>query len=242
MKLVMIWLQIAILCAALAIAVPAKGADPAPYTATYAVSYRGLNAGLLHFELREVEPGLFIYATRPEPSLLARVLVGSDALERSTLRIDASGVRPLFWQVEDGKSGNRNDGELVFDWDTGWVRGMIKGQPVALPTVPGLQDRLSFQIAIMTALLRGIEPDSIPMISEDTIKVYSYTQVGRERIKTRAGEFATVLYESTRPGSKRLSRIWHAPILGYIAVRAEQVRKGRVETVMELVAVAREQP
>lgn len=157
------------------------------------------------------------------------------------MRIDANGVRPLSWFVEDGKIGNKQDGALVFTWEKGRVSGTIKGQPVELQTVPGLQDRLSIQIAVMTLLLRGDEPDVIAMIGDDEIKRYSYTRVGTEQIRTKIGEFATVLFESTRPGSSRVSRFWQAPALGYLPVRVEQVRDGKVETVLELVAMSREE-
>lgn len=212
---------------------------PAPYAATYTVSYRGINAGLIHFELRPGEPGQFVYETRADPVLLARIVVSRKAVERSVMRIDANGVRPLSWFLDDGRSGDANDGALEFAWDEERVSGTLNGEAVVLPTEPGLQDRLSIQIAVLTALLRGHEPGTIPLVAEDQIKRYSYTRAGAEKITTKAGEFETVLYESTRPGSSRLSRIWHAPALGYIPVRAEQVRKGKVETVMELVKVER---
>lgn len=231
-----------LLLAFAAIAVPPAGAEPAapvPFVASYAVAYRGFNAGLLHFELRYEAPGTFIYESRAEPSLLARFVVGADALERSIMQIDAEGVRPLSWSVEDGKSGSRGDGALVFAWEEGRVSGRVRDERVELPTEPGLQDRLSVQIAVMTALLRGNEPGVIPLLGDDEIKHYSYLPTGTRRIRTGAGEFDTVLYESTRPGSKRLSRFWQAPALGYIPVRVEQVRDGKVETVMELVKVER---
>jgi hypothetical protein len=36
-----------------------------------------------------------------------------------------------------------------------------------------------------------------------------------------------------------VSRVWHAAALGQVPVRAEQVRKGKVETVMELIELDR---
>ena len=54
------------------------------------------------------------------------------------------------------------------------------------------------------------------------------------KVQSELGELETVVYESTRPNSSRVSRVWHAPKLDYIAARAEQVRKGKVETVMTL--------
>jgi hypothetical protein len=212
---------------------------PAPYKATYSVSYQGITAGQLHFELRVDEDGRFVYETHATPGLLASFLVSRKAIERSIMRIDADGVRPLFWFLDDGKSGKENDGALVFAWDEKRVTGTVQGERVDLPTEPGLQDRLSFQVAAMTALWRGREPGTIPVLDDNRIKPYSYIRQGAARIKTPAGEFETVLYESTRPRSKRLSRIWHAPALGYLPVRFERLNRDKVETVMELVSVER---
>jgi hypothetical protein len=216
------------------IALPAslpEPVTPTPYMATYSVSYRGLNAGLLHFELIAEEDGRFVYDSYAEPSALARFVVGHPVAERSVMYIDADGVRPLSWFMQDGS--------LRFAWEEGRVSGVVEGKRIELPTEAGLQDRLSIQIAVMTALLREHEPGIIPMIDDDEIKHYSYNRTGFGPVKTQAGEFKAVLYESTRPGSSRTARLWHAPDLDYIPVRAEQLRKGKIETVMELVRVKR---
>ena len=224
----------------LAIAMPAMATEPVtptPFTATYAVNYRGISAGKLNFQLRTDEQGRFIYETRAVPSLLARFLIGKKAIERSVMQIDGNGVSPITWFVEDGKRGSKRDGSLQFAWDEERVRGVMEESRIDMPTEEGLQDRLSIQIAVMTALLRSEEPGTIPIVDDDRIKYYNYTSAGNQKIKTGAGEFETVIYHSSRQGSKRLSRIWHAPALGYLAVRAERIRKGKIETVMELVDV-----
>ena len=240
MFLLVIVLISAMIPTSLAEAVSSGPINPEPYTAVYSVSYRGLHAGLIHFELKSGEPGMYVYESNVEPSFLARLVVSSNAVERSVMQIDGNGVQPLYWFLDDGKAGREDDGVLEFAWEKERISGEVEGERVELPTQPGLQDRLSIHIEVMTALLRDREPGTIPMISKDKIKPYSYTRAGTGRITTEAGEFQTVLYESTRPGSSRLSRIWHAPSLGYIAVRAEQIRKGKVETVMELVKVTRQ--
>jgi hypothetical protein len=211
----------------------AAAVTPTPFAATYSVSFRGMNAGELRSTLRSEKPGEFIYETRAKPSGLARLVISSKAIERSVMRIDGNGVRPLSWFSDDGKSGTEGDGALEFAWGEERVSGIVEGNRVELHTEPMLQDRLSMQIAVITAMLRAEQFDSIAII-DDEIKRYSYTRTGAERIRTSAGEFETVVYESTRPGSSRLSRVWHAPALGYVPVRAEQVRKGKIETVMEL--------
>lgn len=209
---------------------------PAPFAATYSVSYRGMHVGELLSTLRARSSNEFIFETKAKPRGLAKLVISNKAVERSVMRIDAQGVRPMSWFADHGKSGNERDGSLDFAWEQQMVSGMVEGKMVELPTEPTLQDRLSVQVAVITALLRAEEFGQVAIV-DDEIKQYSYTRAGSERIKSEAGEFETIIYESTRPGSSRTSRVWHAPELGYLPVRAEQVRKGKVETVMELVSV-----
>lgn len=208
---------------------------PQPFVATYAATYRGINAGTLTFSFqRDAASGHYIYETRANPSLLARFVVSRDALERSEMQIGPDGVRPLNWQLDDGKSGAGKDGQLQFDWANDTVSGVIEDEKISLPTQSGLQDRLSIQVAVIAALLRGNEPGTIPMIDDNRIKHYIYTRGAAETIETPMGTFDTIVYESTRSGSSRVSRFWMAPQFEYVPVRAEQVRKGKVETVMVL--------
>lgn len=216
----------------------AESLAPQPFTATYSASYRGIEAGNLTFSLEYNEAtGRYIYETTADPSFLARLVVSRAAVERSEMLIDEHGVRPLEWRFEDGNARDAKDGALTFDWQNGRVSGTIEREKIELPTEPGLQDRLSIQIYVTTALLRGTEPGTIPMIDDNRIKRYTYTRKGTETVDTALGELDTVIYESTREGSSRVARFWMAPKLQYLPVRAEQERKGKVETVMEVKAL-----
>jgi hypothetical protein len=98
---------------------------------------------------------------------------------------------------------------------------------------------LSIQIDVTTSLLRGEEPGTIPLIDDERVKRYTYRRTGTAVMETPLGSFDTVIYESAREGSSRLSRFWMAPKLDYLPVRAEQIRKGKVETVMEIRSLQR---
>lgn len=218
----------------------ASPAVPQPFVATYAVTFRGLNGGTLRMELRPGDKaGQYIFETRANPSALASFFISKNAVERSVLEATADGLRPISWFADDGKSGHEDDGKLAFDWAAQRVTGESEGKPVSLPTEPGMQDRMSMQVAVMASLQQGKEPGEIAMLNDEHIRRYSYTRTGNATMDTAIGKVDTVIYESTRPNSNRLSRMWHAPSLGYVPVRLEQVRKGKVETVMTLVSVQR---
>jgi hypothetical protein len=214
----------------------AEAVVPRPFSATYVVTFRGVGAGTITFDFaRDAATGHYIYETHASPNMLARLFVSSAALERSVMTIDDSGTRPIEWQTDDGKAGKEKDGELHFDWSRNRVTGVVDGKPVDLPAEAGLQDRSSISIAVTTALLRGNDPGTIALIDGDHIKRYLYAKKETATVDTALGKLETVIYESTREGgSSRTSRFWMAPSLEFVPVRAEQVRKGKVETVMVL--------
>jgi hypothetical protein len=227
--------------AVLASSAHADAAVPRPFSATYAVSYRGIGAGTITFDFaHDAATGRYIYETHASPSALARLFVSRAAMERSVMEIDAAGTRPIEWQLDDGKSGKQDDGELHFDWSRNAVTGVVEGETINLAAEPGTQDRSSIQIAVTTALLRGVEPGTIALIDDNRIKRYVYTKKEQATVDSALGKIETVIYESAREGgSSRTSRFWMAPSLEFLPVRAEQIRKGKVETVMELQKVDR---
>ena len=211
---------------------------PKPVTATYEVTYRGIRAGQLTFKLtRDEATGRYTYETTAAPSMLARFVISSAAVERSVMEIGPDGVRPLEWSLEDGKSSTARDGSLKFDWDRNVASGEIENERIELPLEPGLQDRLSIQIHVVTQLLRGQQPGVIPLIDDNRIKRYNYVKKETTTIDSPLGKLDAVVYESTRQGSDRQSRFWMIPTMEFLAARAEQIRKGKVETVMLLQSV-----
>src|SRR6185503_20734636 len=93
----------------------ADAAVPQPFSATYAVTYRGIGAGTITFTFsQDPATGRYTYETHPNPGALARLFISSAAVERSVMEIDATGTRPIDWQLDDGKSSKSGDGELHF--------------------------------------------------------------------------------------------------------------------------------
>lgn len=230
--------------ALLSAAPAARAAEPPatlqPYTARYQVSYRGLNGGQIESSLAPGEAaGQWLYQTRAFPSLLGRVAVNPDARERSTMEIGAAGVRPLAFDFDDGSPGARKDVRLRFDWAAGRVRGEAEGVPFELPVQPGTQDTASVQAAMMVALLAGRAPQAFPIVTGSRLRDYRYWPEGKATVMTPYGQFDTVVWANQRDGSSRVTKVWHAPALGYLPVQAIQYRKGQAETQMKLVALTR---
>ena len=223
---------------------PSRSAEPPdtlqPYTARYQVSYRGLSGGQIESSLSPgTAAGQWLYQTRAFPSLLGRVAVSPQARERATMEISATGVRPLAFDFDDGSTGGGKDVKLRFDWAAGRVHGEAEGEPIDMPVKPGTQDTASVQAAMMVALLAGRAPQGFPIVTGSRLRDYRYWPEGKATVVTPYGQFDTVVWANQRDGSKRVTKVWHAPALGYLPVQAIQYRKGQAETQMKLVALSR---
>jgi hypothetical protein len=225
-------------------ALPAGAKDPAPtlqpYKARYQVSYRGLSGGQIESSMaRGPVAGQWLYETRAFPSMLARVVVSPQARERGVMQVAPDGVRPLSFDFNDGSAESAKDVRLKFDWVAGRVLGEAQGVPFELAVERGTQDTASVQAAMLIDLLAGRAPEGFPIVTGSKLRFYRYWQEGRATVMTPFGQFDTVVWASQRDGSTRVTKVWHAPALGYVPVQAVQYRKGQAETQMKLVALER---
>jgi hypothetical protein len=235
-------MMMALMALAAAWAAPASAADARatvfqPSKVTFKAEFRGITAGTIAISLLDLGQGRFVYESRSNASGLAKLIIHNEIREASTFVVEDNRIRPLSYLLDDGSTDTAKDTRLEFDWNAGVARGQHEDMPVELPLKPDLQDRMSVQVWIMQRLAAGEPLGTIEFIDRDEIKDYQYTNEGTAKLKTAIGDIDTVIYSSTRPNSTRVSRFWYAPSLGYLPVRAEQQRKGKVETVLSVLKI-----
>ena len=99
---------------------------------------------------------------------------------------------------------------------------------------PGVLDTMSVQIALMHELLAGNTPRYFVIVDKGRIKDYNYTAVGEETLVTPIGEYRTLVFRSTRPGSDTGTYFWCAPELGYLPLKVERREGSKVQWSMAL--------
>jgi hypothetical protein len=202
---------------------------PAPFVAKFAIEWKGITAGYTQLELTRSAPDTYIYKSRNAARGIFR-LVFPDAISQiSNLSITNGEVRPLSYHADDGSRNIGKSVDLKFDWQTGRITGVSEKKPIDIALRPGTQDSLSVQIALMRELAAGRAPKSFSLIDNDEIKEYRYVHEGTVTLDTPLGKLETVIYRSERTGSDRVTRLWLAPSLGYLPVRAERSRAGKID-------------
>ncbi len=221
--------------AATPVAPPAGGTPdsglPQPFSAHYVAQWKSIDVGSSDLELvRGMQPGRYVYTWRIRAGGIFRLIYRHDVVQKSWLEVDGTDVRPLTYEAQDGDSRIHLD----FDWNARRAQGTITGKPVDLALRDGTQDLMSIQIQVMQDLRAGQLPSTFWIIDKDQIKDFEYRRVGEQRIATALGELDTIAVTSRRPDGDRVLTMWFAPSLGYVPVRAERTRGGRLEFEMRI--------
>jgi hypothetical protein len=100
-----------------------------------------------------------------------------------------------------------------------------KGERKTEPLFPDTQDRLSFLVALSFLPGKG-QAISYHVVDGKGMSHHFYEIIGRERLKTPAGDFDTVKIVRLSQGEQKDSaELWLAAELGYIPVRLLVVDK-----------------
>jgi hypothetical protein len=215
----------------------AETAGVVAYRVRYQVSYRGIGGGQIEASLQPDADGTWLYETHAHPNMLGRLAISEAAHERGRMQITADGVRPLSYDYDAGGSDHSKDIHIKFDWDHLRAEGSHQGRAFAYDVTPGTQDTASVQAAMLQSLAAGRAPQSFRLVSSGKRRDCRYWSEGTARIKTPIGEFETVIWANQGDGSSRVSKVWHAPALGYAPVQAIQYRDGRAELQMRLITL-----
>jgi len=210
-----------------------------PFVGTYAVEWRGMNAGTSTLELIHIGGNDYSYRSRNVARGLFRLAFPDAITQTSDFSIVNDVVQPSHYRADDGSSNKKRAVTLHFDWNAMRVTGAAEDKPVDQPLKPGTQDGLSVQIALMRELAAGRSPQHFWLISKDEVNDYQYTADGNETLDTPLGKLETVIYRSQHAGSSRVTRLWFAPKLGYLPVRAEQLKRGKQEFALSIRALTR---
>jgi len=214
-------------------AASAAGGEPsiAPFSAHYDAYWKSITVGSSDLQLlRGDRPDRYVYTWIISAHGIFRIVYSNPVTQKSWLEQQGTHIRPLKYHGDDGSSAV----DLDFDWDNGHARGKSEGKPVDLALKEGTQDVMSIQLEIMLDLKRGSLPTHFQIIDNDEVKDFNYTNEGPAHIHTALGDLDTIVVASQRTGNSRILRMWFAPSLGYVPVKAERTRDGRLEFAMRI--------
>ena len=231
------WLIPAVLVVA-ADAVRADDSPVATYTATYTVEYKGKQAGVSDWTVRDLGDGRYEYQARITPKGMLKLVRPKPVIERSQFRVEGTHFRPLEYWYEDGSRSGEDNWHIVFDWER-HIATVSTSEARRELTVPDSAIDIGTLKAAVMRDLAGAKavPGPYEIADQDGVFTYEYTDSGPATLQTGVGSLETQLFVQHRAGSSRSTWLWASPKLGFLPVRIEQRRNDEVQTSFLLTGV-----
>ncbi len=231
---------IIVLCMSLGVrpAAMATGTDtdlPAFFSATYTLHSKGLTLGRMERNFTREVNGSYRFSSRSYPTGLARIFRHDHIEEFSLFRIHAGEIRPLEYSYEHRGGKKERRVRVIFDWDNSVITNSLGRHHWRMQTVPGVLDKLVYQIALMRHLRQGKTRLRYQIADGGRMKVYVIEMQAEEILDTPLGKVRAIRLQRKKANSKRMTTLWCAPALDYLPVRVEHREKDGNITIARLV-------
>lgn len=210
---------------------PAAVADDLPiqpYEAVYSLTKGPMKVGEARYALvREGEHITFRSISRPKG--IASWFVKDVIVESSELFVEQGDFYPLSYSYQRSGGKRKKKVQIELDWDQLIARTVYNGHSFEYAFPNNAQDKLMFQLQIMTGLARGETEWQIPVVKRQKITDYHVKAVAGKAIETPYGKFDTIkVFRILPPGVKEEKIVlWCAQQLGYLPVQIDfEDRKG----------------
>lgn len=202
---------------------------PAPFTAVYAISLKGVTLGRLTLDFARPDSARYRAHSRMEATGLARLLEGLEVDETSEGTLTRAGFKPETYQYARHQKKRDKRFGLAFDW---------AAQVVSRTDTPALSpqalssdtlDKAVLLPAIMRDLSLKGQMSTVLVADDDRVKTYALERVATQPLTFDGRSLDVVLVSYGNPDSGRRTQLWCAPALGYVPLRIEyRERDGKI--------------
>lgn len=186
---------------------PAHAAAPGSVRATYDIYKSGLKIG----EIEEVyarEGDRYTLSSVTSPVGIFAVFKPEKVFVNSSGLVGKQGLKPLRFDHRREQDRSK-DSSAEFDWEKGELTQIHQEQRNVVALPEGTQDRLSAMYQFMFLPPAAAVTD-FPMTNGVRLNNYHYAVSPGPRLKTPAGEFATLYLDDQAGAGERHTEIWLA--------------------------------
>lgn len=215
-------------------------ADAAPdaFTATYAVSAKGLEVATLTATL-SYQNGSYTYEKQTKANGLAALLSGDTLLERSQGTRTGGTLTPTsyLYQHKNRRKDKRDQFRFISPTK---VDGQYNGQTYALDVPGGTLDMATLELHLMDALPQS-KPLDYHVVAKGKARPYRLRQAGKETVTVPAGSYEAIRLEVVHDDKNYRTTLWLAPQLNYTLVQMRHSEDGEtIESRLQTFASAQQ--
>jgi hypothetical protein len=200
----------------------AADASSLAYDARYDIHKGPLILGETWARLQQPSSQRYRYRLHTRSTGIASLFLTSEIVEVSEGWVTKDGFRPEVYRYRHTGDAKARSAELRFDWKHRQVVNDLGHHPWHMAITADTKDRLAAPLQLMYDLAHG-DTDPVYRIADGgRLKTYTMHIKGHETIQTPLGRFETVKVIRRAQDGDRVTRIWCAPALHYLAVRIER--------------------
>lgn len=213
----------------LLIAAPVAGAAECsvptePYTAEYDLYRNGDVVGTTTIRLGRHDDGTYSYDVDSKAERGFVGLLGAHFFEHSDWIPNGDRPRPLVYKRGQDVAFSHRRYDAFFNWNERTAHGKARDRAWVADSLPAdTLDDVLVNLALMTDLRCGVHPLRYNVLDKGHLEDWAFDRQGRQQMDTPAGTFRTIKVARRHDSPDRQSLSWHAPELGYLAVRIEHV-------------------
>jgi len=215
-------------------------AEPTPFVADYRMLRGSLHVADAQFRLAPSADRGWTLTSVSEPVGVFRLITDDVIVETSSFRDGGEGYVPLSYHYEQRNSSKDRDERYAFDWATGRVAGVARGESLAFEVPTGTLDPLLLRLAVGEALARGALPAAYTVVERRKLRSYELKRTEPATLKVPAGEFAVEGVVRVSEDGKKTTRFLYAPALGWTPVVMEHAEADKATIRLELTKLARD--
>lgn len=227
------------LLVACTMALPLMAAESAPvpsFVAKYRLSMGNIVAGKVETSLQIGPDGSYHYRQHSVPVGLLAAFKSDEITEESRGRIAGTMIIPESYLYKREKSKKPRQTNLAFDWKSKQVTDLDSNSQWQLELLPGTQDALSKQLALMLAMGVSQQDTDFQVASKGKLREYRFRPQGEVSIQLEKQQTTTLKVARSKGDNPTSATLWLDPKRHYLPVRVEKQDKDKL-LIMELTSV-----
>lgn len=198
-------------------------AAPDPFQASYTVTAKGLDMGVMTASLR-YNGDTYIYQKLTQANGLAALLSGDTLTERSTGKKNGENLIPDHYLHHHKNKRKDKKDEFSFVTPT-QTSGTFDGKAYQLTVPNGTLDMATLELSLMDALAAD-KPLDYHIVSRGKLQDYRFRKLGKETLSVPAGEYECDKVEVVHDSGESQTTLWLAPKLHYAIVQVRHKEDG----------------
>ncbi|MBL1140743.1 MAG: DUF3108 domain-containing protein [Proteobacteria bacterium] len=198
---------------------------PAFFEANYTLYSNDTQVGMMERRFYQLENGQYSFRSESKTTGFIALIKKVHILEESTWDIIDSYFTPLNYTYHHIKGKKERNAEINFNWDKQQITNRVNESTWHMQTQKGIQDKLLYQLTIMSDLMTGQVPESYAIADGGKIKQYSFKRIADETVSTPLGDFKTIKLSLHKKNKKQENFLWCAYDLNFLPIKVTSTEK-----------------